>query len=203
MHTPPLLIVEPPIAPRATLLWYHGLHADKETHRPELERFARAGIRAIGVDAVGHGERALVGVTEFEPILDQLVNDTVAEIPSLIDALAVSRIAVAGVSFGGFITYRALAVDPRITTAVALLGRPDPSLAASCYPKALLSITAGQDQNVPPEPARAFHEQLAPFYRDAPERLEYRELRGAVHMLTKEEWDAAIGATIDWVLRFR
>lgn len=202
MNTPPLLIVEPDGAPRATLLWYHGLHADKETHRPELERFAAAGIRAVGVDAVGHGERALIGVEEFEPILDELVNQTVDEIPSLIDSLHVSRIAIAGVSFGGFITYRAVPRDARITTAVALLGRPDAALARSFFPTALLSITAENDVNVRPDPARAFHQQLEPLYRQSPERLAYRELPGAVHMLTKEEWDASIDATIEWVLRF-
>jgi hypothetical protein len=53
----PALIVRPDDTPRATLLWYHGLGVSKETHRPELERFARAGILAIGIDAAGHGER--------------------------------------------------------------------------------------------------------------------------------------------------
>jgi hypothetical protein len=202
MNTPPLLIVEPGGAPRATLLWYHGLHATKETHRPELERFAAAGIRAIGVDAVGHGERALAGVEEFEPILDELVNQTVDEIPSLIDSLQLSRIAVAGVSFGGFITYRAMPRDRRITAAVALLGRPNTALTGAFYPTALLSITAENDVNVRPDIARAFHHQLEPLYRQAPERLAYRELPGAVHMLTGEEWDLSIDATIEWVLRF-
>ena len=53
LGTAPALIVRPEGEPRATLLWYHGLGVSKETHLPELERFARAGILAVGVDAAG------------------------------------------------------------------------------------------------------------------------------------------------------
>lgn len=50
LGTAPALIVRPDGTPRATLLWYHGLGVSKETHLPELERFARAGILAVGID---------------------------------------------------------------------------------------------------------------------------------------------------------
>ncbi|MDQ3282091.1 MAG: alpha/beta fold hydrolase [Acidobacteriota bacterium] len=150
LGTAPALIATPDGEPRATLLWYHGLGVSKETHFPELERFARAGIRAIGIDAAGHGERRLPDFEErfapprhvIEPLLLQLVNESVAEIASIVDALQVERVALCGISFGGYITYRGAVADPRITAAVSLLGAPDFSLADSYFPRALLSLTA-------------------------------------------------------------
>jgi uncharacterized protein len=210
LATAPALIVRPDDTPRATLLWYHGLGVSKETHRPELERFARAGILAIGIDAAGHGERRLPNFEErfapprevIEPLLYQLVDESVAEIPSILDALGVKRIALCGISFGGYITYRGAARDPRITAAVSLLGSPDPSLANVTFPTALLSLTAENDENVPPHAARAFHRELESRYAGAPERLAYHEYPGGTHFFTAEDWEDAMARTIEWVLRF-
>ena len=209
LGTAPALIVRPDDPPRATLLGYHGLGVSKETHLPELERFARAGILAVGIDAAGHGERRLPDFEArfapprevIEPLLHQLVDESVAEIPSIVDVLAVDRIALCGISFGGYITYRGAAIDPRITTAVALLGSPDPSLADAMFPTALLSLTAENDVNVPPAAARAFHRELEPRYATAPERLAYHEYRGGTHFFTEDDWEDAMRRTIEWVLR--
>ncbi|MBT9585456.1 hypothetical protein IV102_19090 [bacterium] len=38
--------------PRPTVLFYHGLHTQKETHRKELEGLAERGFLALGADAV-------------------------------------------------------------------------------------------------------------------------------------------------------
>jgi hypothetical protein len=210
LATAPALVYEPDRAPRATLLWYHGLGVAKETHEPELERFARAGIRAVGVDAAGHGERRLPNFEErfapprevIEPLLFQLVDESVREIPSILDALAAEQAALCGVSFGGYITYRAAARERRVTAAVALLGSPDAGDVDSMYPTALLSLTAENDVNVPPDAARAFHQKLEPRYVDAPDRLAYHEYPGAVHAMKEEEWNDAIERTIAWVLRW-
>jgi hypothetical protein len=206
----PALIVRPEGEPRAALLWYHGLGVSKETHQPELERFARAGILAVGVDAAGHGERRLPDFEErfapprevIEPLLYQLVGDSVAEIPAIVDALGVSRIALCGISFGGYIAYRGAVRDARISAAVTLLGSPDPTLADAYFPKALLSLTAENDVNVPPDAARAFHHDLLPRYTASPERLEYHEYAGGTHFFTEEDWEDAMQRTIGWVLRF-
>lgn len=209
LTTAPAVIFEPEAAPRATLLWYHGLGVSKETHIPELERFARAGIRAVGVDAAGHGERRLPNFEErfapprevIEPLLFQLVNESVAEIPSILDALDVEQAALCGVSFGGYITYRGAAREPRVTSAVALLGSPDANDAGAMFPTALLSLTAENDVNVPPAAAREFHHALESRYAGAPDRLSYHEYPGAVHAMKEEEWDDAMERLIEWVLR--
>jgi len=211
LGTAPALIVRPDRTPRATMLWYHGLGVSKETHLPELERFARAGILAIGIDAAGHGERRLPDFEErfapprevIEPLLHQLVDESVAEIPAILDALGAERIALCGISFGGYITYRGAVRDPRITAAVALLGSPDPSLAEAMFPTALLSLTAEKDENVPPDAARAFHRELEARYASAPERLAYHEYPGGTHFsFTEEDWEDAMRRTIEWVLRW-
>lgn len=210
LATAPALIVRPDTPPRATLLWYHGLGVSKETHVAELERFARSGILAAGIDAAGHGARRLPDFEArfapprevIEPLLFQLVDESVAEIPRIIDALGATKVALCGVSFGAYIAYRAAARDPRITTCVALLGSPDANDAGAMFPTALLSITAECDTNVPPDAARAFHAALEPRYASAPERLAARELPGARHLVSAEEWDSMIDATVEWVLRW-
>ncbi|HEX9984574.1 MAG TPA: alpha/beta fold hydrolase [Thermoanaerobaculia bacterium] len=217
LSTAPALILRPDAPPRATLLWFHGLSVDKETHRAELERFARAGILAVGIDAAGHGERRLPDFEarfagsqeEVLPPMLELVLETAREIPRIIDALGVPEIAIAGVSMGAFVVYRALTLDPRITTAAALLGSPrwrhDESpdrFIDQFFPKALLSITAEQDVNVPPHDARELHAALTPRYASAPERLRYRELPGAEHLVNEAEWNASIDEIIEWVLTY-
>lgn len=210
LGTAPALIVRPDGTPRATMLWYHGLGVSKETHLPELERFARAGILAAGIDAAGHGERRLPDFEErfapprevIEPLLNQLVDDSVAEIPSILDALGFNRVALCGISFGGYIAYRGAVRDPRIVAAVALLGSPDPSLVDAMFPTALLGLTAEKDVNVPPDAARAFHRELEPRYASAPERLGYHEYGGGTHFFTEDDWEDAMTRTIDWCNRF-
>ena len=211
----PALIARPDGPSRATVLWYHGLGVDKETHAAELERFARAGFIAIGLDAAGHGERRLPNFEErfappravIEPLLFQLIEETVAELPSVFDELPRSgldsdgRIAVAGVSFGAFITYRAVIREPRLRAAVALLGEPPESI-EGLWPTALLSITAGNDTNVPPQKASVFHERLEPRYATAPERLRYVELPDEQHLVSAVAWERAMRETVGWVLRF-
>jgi dienelactone hydrolase len=210
LATAPALIVRPDGTPRATLLWYHGLGVAKETHLPELERFARAGIVAVGIDAAGHGERRLPDFEErfapprhvIEPLLHQLVAQSAAEVPSILDALGAERVALCGISFGGYITYRAAPRDTRIVAAVPLLGSPDPALAAAYFPTALLSLTGEHDTNVPPATARAFHRDLEPRYARSPERLHYREYPAETHFFTPAAWEDAVERTIAWVLRF-
>jgi uncharacterized protein len=167
----------------------------KETHLPELERFARAGILAVGVDAAGHGERRVA-----DPQLHPLVDQSVRELPLILDALGAERVTLCGISFGGYIAYRGAVTDPRIESVVALLGSPDPSLADRYFPRRLLSLTAECDVNVPPDAARNFHHALEPRYASAPGRLTYHEYPGETHFLSAETWADAMARTIAWTL---
>lgn len=221
----PALIARPAggPAPLPTVLWLHGFGADKDLHLPELYRFAEAGLLAVGIDAVGHGQRRLAdfeqqfsGVSAASVrLFNRFVSDTVAELPQLIDALVErglsdpKRVAVAGVSMGGCIVYGAIATDRRICAAAALLGSPEslrpdsPHLTPDrFFPTALLSITAGQDTVVPAAAARRLHEQLESRYRTHPERLHYREIAGATHFMPAEQWDSVVAQASAWLSRF-
>jgi dienelactone hydrolase len=205
----PLLLVAPAErGPLPTVFWFHGFNVDKSVNRTEFERLAAAGFLAVGVDAVGHGARRWPNLDEIAAApreetltaMRAMANDTAHELPALIDALVregladPERIAIVGVSMGGYVVYRALAVEPRIRAAVALLGSPDgvPAMQET----ALLSITAERDVNVPPDAARALHERLG--WRDA----KSVELAGAEHLMDAEQWERAMDEMLRWVTTY-
>jgi uncharacterized protein len=205
-----------------TVLLFHGLGAHKEANLPELHQLASAGFVAVGVDAVGHGARrypdfeqrfASSSGPDAPAALYEVVEQTVAEIPQLVDGLAreglcaAGRLGIAGVSMGGYITFGALLAERRFSAAVSLIGSPlwrpcaerSPHLYPERFPPvALLIQTAGKDSSVPPEQARDFHARLRPHYRPFPERLRYEELPDAVHIMSAAEWQRMITNMVDW-----
>lgn len=205
--------------PLPLVLWFHGFGVDKEVHRAELERIARAGFLAAGVDAAGHGERRLADLDariaaprdEALRTAMELAFRTAAEVPAIVRSLIeegladADRIAIAGISFGGCVVYRAVVLEPSIRTAVAILGAPEwphpdsphRDLDALRRP-ALLSITAERDENVPPDDARRLHRRLAEDHPD-PDRARYVELPGAVHLMSAEDWETTMNETIRWL----
>lgn len=206
--------------PLPAVLWFHGFGVDKETHRKELAQLADAGLLAVGVDAAGHGARRLPDLAERQAApreqalrtMIALVRQTADEVAAVVRALAdagmadADRVAVAGVSMGGFTVYRAAVVAPGLRAAVSLLGSPswpegggpDGDLDALSR-IALLSITAERDENVPPDSARALHRRLSNAHPDAHQR--YVELPGAVHLVGEADWNAAMDETLRWLQR--
>jgi predicted esterase len=188
-----------------------------------LHVFADRGLFAVGLDAVGQGERRYPdfdarfahGNPRLEEEFLHIIQATANEVPAVLDALVSlgahpERLGMGGVSQGGFITYRALLLDRRLRAAVALLGSPEWALPLPesphlhperFFPVALFSQTAGRDEVVSPGLARAFHERLTPFYAQAPERLRYREFPLSEHMMRPEDWDEAIRDAADWLVR--
>lgn len=205
--------------PLPLVLWFHGFGVDKEVHRPELARMAEAGLLAVGVDAAGHGERRL---PDLDACMDapreqalqtavELASRTADDVPAIIQALVrdgladPQRIAVAGISMGGYTVYRAIVVDPTIHRAVALLGSPEwphpesPHHHLESFARvALLSITAEKDVNVPPAAARELHQRLSVRHPDA-HRHRYVELKGAEHLMDARSWEVAMDEMIRWL----
>lgn len=204
--------------PLPLLLWFHGFGVDKEMHQSELERFAQAGFLAVGVDAAGHGERRLSDLDErmagsqedaLRTVLE-LAPRTADDVPAIIDALVQQgladseRVAVAGISMGGYVVYRAVVVEPRICAAVAILGSPrwpqgdSPHLHSNALARtALLSITAERDENVPPAAARALHRTLSTEFPAARQR--YVELPGEPHLMSAEAWATTMNEMLRWL----
>ncbi|HEX8430207.1 MAG TPA: alpha/beta fold hydrolase [Longimicrobium sp.] len=204
-------------SPLPTVLWFHGFGVDKEVHRPELERVAEAGFLAVGVDAAGHGARRLPDLAELQAApheaalrtMTELAAQTAREVPDVVRFLVdrgrtdPNRVAVVGISMGGYVVYRAVVEDPTIGAAVAILGSPEwphpasPRGSTDAFRRvALLSITGGADENVPPGPARDLHRELGEG-----ERTRYVELPGAPHLMSAEHWATTMDETLGWLAR--
>ena len=218
----PVLAIKPPggSPPYPTVLWFHGLGVDKETHRKELEQLAAAGFLAVGVDAAGHGERALPSLRQRIDEASQrdalalmlpLVELTARDVPVVVRQLRDEgladerRIALAGISMGAFVVYRAIVLVQNIRAAVALLGSPEwpegisPHWTPDAFRStALLSITGERDTNVPPDGARRFQAKLqGDSHRAAVSK--YLEIPGAEHLMRESHWGMAMEATLEWL----
>lgn len=211
----PALVALPAAVPAPAVVWLHGLGADALANAAELERLARAGFVAVGIDAAGHGRRRAV---DLDDLLDAppavtllgmraLADETVSDLPDVLETIAAwpevrGGVALAGVSMGGIIVYRALVRGVRVRAAVALLGDPtwprerEDDVAGEIARTPLLSVTAERDENVPPAAARRLHERLATHPRAI---HRYVELAGAPHLMGPEDWNRAMDAMVDWL----
>lgn len=216
----PLLLARRPDAsgPLPAVLWFHGFGVDKETHGKELTQLADAGFLAVGVDAAGHGARRLPDLAERQAAprdealrtMIALVRQTADEVPMVVRALAdeglvdADRVAVTGVSMGGYVAYRAAVVALGLRAAISILGSPawpeggGPDGDVDALARvALLSVTGERDENVPPAAARALHARLSDAHPGAVQR--YVELPGAVHLMGEADWNAAMDETLRWL----
>ena len=219
-----------PCAERGTMLFYHGFGGSKEKVLAPLASLAEAGFLAIGLDAVGHGQRRFPHFAEMfnderwagEPEATEadylaIVRQTAGEVPLIIDELysrgwaRPKRLGIGGVSMGGEITYAAIIDEPRLCVATPILGSPEWELplpesphrhVERFFPVALFSQAAEKDEAVPARYIRAFHEQLTPLYATAPERLCYLEYPDVGHSLSPELWELARQRMVAWVERF-
>lgn len=211
-----------PGATRGAVLFYHGLFAEIAGQTKELVSLADHGYLAVGVDAVGHGvrrwpdlEARLAAGGRGDVVFGEVVGSSLQEVPGLLDALLAGdmarpgRLAVAGISMGGYIAYGAAARVPRFEACLPILGSPrwgipgSPAEAPDAfYPVALLAQNAGADQNVPPDAAREFTEVLRPRYAGAPERLRYVEYPGCGHFMPEAEWERLWTRAVAWLERW-
>lgn len=211
-------------AKRGTVLFIHGLGADKHVNCPELEWFAGQGFLAIGLDAVGHGERRYGDFAQrfdehspdFEQHLIETVVATARELPGFVDLLKSAGLAheggvgLFGVSMGGFIAYGAAAsgvfdaIAPIIASPLWRSDVPEnPSRNLERYfPCAILSQVALRDELVNADEARQFHRLLEPYYSSAPERLSLIEFPESPHFMRDQDWRAGLSNAAAWFRRF-
>ena len=104
-----------------------------------LQELANLGYCAVAIDNRLHGDRK---GPKFDEVilrpsgkadlvkLRQAMKDTADDIQILIDELSAyqeiegNRIAVLGVSMGGFITYKVIAIDDRVTVGIPIISSP-------------------------------------------------------------------------------
>jgi uncharacterized protein len=219
----PILLATPDDvrARRGAVLWFPGFGARASDNADELARIAGAGFTAVGVDAVGHGARRLPDLDarialprdEARREMLALADATAREVPALVRAIVdegladAGRVALVGVSMGGYLAYRAVMREPALRVVVALLGSPEwpdeesPHLHPGRFDEvALLAVTAERDASVPPEAARRFHDVLRARRPDE-DRLRYVELEDAEHLMNGEQWERLMGETVAWLVR--
>jgi pimeloyl-ACP methyl ester carboxylesterase len=140
----PVAVSLPDRTPAPAVIVLHGQGACKERWYGELASYAAAGVIGVGVDARGHGSRAVEGldVSGAIPVLDLLgiVHETANDISVVIDSLSDipawdRRVAVWGFSMGAAVAALAAVRDPRVSAA-ALIGLPvwSPDLDPADYP---------------------------------------------------------------------
>jgi len=196
----------------------HGLGVGKEVQRPELERLAKAGFIAVCPDAPHHGERrdgllerleASTGAERHERLIG-MVSEAASEIPLLIAHFRYSlgaRVAMTGISMGGFTTFASFLHEPRPDVAIPFLASPDwrtqeqrkagfplkgPARSPGrFFPVPLLAVTAGLDTVVPPDAAVSFMETLRPMYATAPGSLVHIDYPSSEHMMREDDWNDA------------
>ncbi len=204
---------------RGVVLVYHGLYADKETQRKELNSLGEAGFLAVGVDAVGHGERRhgdlpdRMRTDERKRYFLDLVRASTEEIPGLVQALRglmkeECGFGITGISMGGYIAYGAALQEKSLKACVPILGSPDwggknspHHRSQEFWPVALLAHNAGQDKNVPPQQSAQFVEKLRPFYKDDPGRCAYFEYPESDHFMREQDWHLLWQRTVHWFER--
>lgn len=194
---------------RAAVLLFHGLRSSKETLAAEARALEAAGLTPILVDAPHHGARRSAfldtmpdtGTVEGYRRLLTIFREARDEVPSLVDDLVAKgyeRVAIMGVSMGGYIALAAATIEPRLSAIVSILGSPDwtpfdldtndfadalresPHLRPDTFaPRPLLMLNGARDENVRPEGARALARELRPRY----------EALGAGAALVHREYD--------------
>ena len=225
----PALVARPATSePAPLVLLSHGFSRSKEDWLEQLGQLTAKGYFAVALDNRFHGERTGPDFSsllpEGEPDLPRMLRamlKTAGDMSLLIDRLCrdetidPKRIAVAGASTGGFVSFAALVNDPRIKVAVSIIASPlwgdipDLDAAAraelvgrfpalrssrqreSIPPRALLLQIGAEDAQSDGTQIERFCEELRELY-DEPERVRLVVHPGVGHELTAEMWSNAV-----------
>jgi len=228
---PVLVVGREGLAPDAPLLIaLHGLGGHKERMLPGLYEFARIGCQAVALDVRLHGERAEAGAREARLGADyfgataDMIEGTARDVSRLLDHFGAERAGIHGISLGGYITFAALLIEPRLWAASVAMGSPDwvgplrrfgagpghPAydravrlnplglLPSALPPRPLLMLHGALDEVVPPDGVVALEQRLRPLYAAHPERLALELYPGLGHSYS----DDMLRRSVEWAERF-
>lgn len=228
----PIFRCSPPSqSARGVILFGHGLTGHKEEHLADFEVWTNAGFEVWAMDAPHHGTRKDAHFDEMMRAFDDspehahlfwaLVEDWISEIPFVLNEIPDQMpVGIAGFSMGGMLSFSALQRFKRLRAAVPVNASPSrwtkietaeterlKSLAPVHFPdefapRALLAINSAFDETVRPEAARAFIEDLRPFYADEPDKLAYFEFERSPHWLRVEDWPTYRVLARDWFAKW-
>ncbi|MGD0167668.1 MAG: alpha/beta fold hydrolase [Gaiellaceae bacterium] len=231
----PVLVSRPSGAgPAPLVLLSHGFTGCKENWTEQLDELAGKGCLAVAMDNRLHGERAGAGFASLMQSgkldllnLRRVMAKTAADISALIDCFSgdstvdSGRIAVAGVSMGGFVSFAALVNDPRIKVAVPIIASPywsdipgdtpvelgneaqadladyagknEPANRKQAIPpRALLMQIGAEDTHYDRARVERFYEELRMLYGDSAERVRLIVHPRIAHEFTAEMWANAV-----------
>ncbi|HEX2946939.1 MAG TPA: alpha/beta fold hydrolase [Clostridia bacterium] len=216
----------------------HGFTGRKEMFREGryMEKLAEMGYCAVAIDNRLHGDRPgpnfkSLAIRSFGKVDVQVVRkaikETADDVKLLIDELSTEkgidtgRIAVTGISMGGFMTYRAMVIDNRIKVGIPFISSPYwndiPGDIPAAYDEAAkrelaeyseeyqpancpekfgnrpLLIQIGDiDKHYDTNKVSAFYEKMKIQYADCQERLKLIIYPKTKHEFKKEMWDQAV-----------
>jgi alpha-beta hydrolase superfamily lysophospholipase len=218
---------------RGAVLLYHGLRMGGDSLAREAGWLASAGLTTYAVDAPHHGGRHsdVVGnmpdamTIDGHRVLLRILREARDEVGQLVDyvhAQGHAKVAICGVSLGGFIALAAGAAEPRFDAVVSILGTPDwtphtgdvppdlvdavtesPHLRPEKYPpRPMLLLNASRDDNVRPGGARVLTARLRPLYSAIPNSgpLIHREY-DSEHYVHESHWSDMWATTIGFLVR--
>lgn len=233
-HTIPCLMGQPHAQKNApVVLLLHGLNAHKEVQVNEMFHLCDAGWGAVVPDAPHHGERSnghLQTMEQADPLTRhrlflEMVCEWARELPGICGALQAQGIqvhALAGISFGAYVTYKALASHLRLPVGIALLGSPSwepmsdiprESLRPLLFQApivshgrlrecALFAVHAALDDKVSPQGTLDLFDKLRNQGGVPPDRLRFLSYPHSGHTMRAEDWWDAWRKIVFWLNAF-
>ena len=220
----------------------HGFTQSKDTYSTNgcLKELAELGYYAVAIDNRLHGDRpgpdfhsaVMNSSGEIDLLaLRMAMKETADDVKLLIDDLSVleevdeERIAMVGVSMGGFITYRTIVIDDRIKVGIPIISSPywddipgDVSVQKTSeaeletffekyqplkcmdlfYPTALLIQVGEMDQHYNLNKVKKYYEDLANYYVDSPNKIKLIVYPDTKHEFIHVMWEQAL----QWLRNF-
>ena len=242
IHDIPVLSCSPKgKTPKPLVLLSHGFSRSKHDWEGKLEQLAEQGYYAVALDNRLHGERIgpnFNAVAFVDGKLDiyeirKAIKATADDVKVLIEYFSqrqdiqADRIGMTGVSMGGYTTFRALVVDPRITVAAPIIGSPywddvpenvpllqtpentrqlqdyakaySPANALDVfYPRAILMQNGRKDPHFALARIEQFYQQLQAAYQQEPAKVQLIIHDNVGHDFTETMWEHVL----DWFQKY-
>jgi dienelactone hydrolase len=216
----------------------HGFTGSKKDIKRKgwLRELAESGYYAVAIDNRLHGDRpgpdftvsvikSLGKIDLF--VLRKAIKETSDDVKLLIDELSLladvdrDKIAMIGISMGGFITYRSIVIDDRIKVGIPIISSPFwddipgdvlfqydekskielKALAEEYqpaghmdryYPTSLLMQVGDADKHYNLYKVKKFYNELKEYYSDCPEKIKLIIYPDTKHEFKQEMWEEAL-----------